>query len=74
MDLKVHSELPSPANIDGVVFAVPHKDYAQINFKTWLSGNTPAVLDGNNVLTKEQRLEIKGLHCAMASIGRGEGL
>lgn len=67
----VKMDLPSPAGYDALVFAVSHNEYRQIDFKDWLSGCVPAVLDANDVLTKGQVADIGAAGCLFASVGRG---
>jgi UDP-N-acetyl-D-glucosamine dehydrogenase len=74
LDEQVLSELPSSRGIDAIVFAVPHDEYKSMGIKAWLNGSTPAVLDSNDVLTKEQRKALMAAGCRVASIGRGDDL
>ena len=64
-------ELPPPDGVDLVVFAVPHRDYASLDFSTWLNGSRPAVLDANAVLSPEQRRSLRERGCKIGAIGRG---
>ncbi len=63
--------LPTPGGLDALVFAVAHADYRRLDFRAWLSGARPAVLDANDVLSPEQRAALDALGCPLASIGRG---
>jgi UDP-N-acetyl-D-glucosamine dehydrogenase len=71
LDLPVLKELPPPDGVDLVVFAVPHRDYAALDFSAWLNGSRPAVLDANDVLSPAQRQFIRERGCKIGAIGRG---
>ncbi|MCA1012700.1 nucleotide sugar dehydrogenase [Halobacillus halophilus] len=73
MKMDVQQQLPS-APYDAMVFAVGHQEYRQIDFRQWLNGRTPLVLDANNVLSDEQRLQLRTIGCDVISIGRGDNL
>jgi len=70
----IEKDLPRAALFDAAVFAVPNQSYHGLELQRWLSGGRPAILDANNVLTREQREELRGLGCIVESIGRGTGL
>lgn len=72
MKREVPKEIPSPAGIDAVVFAVSHREYRDLNLTTWLAGATPAILDANGVLSRERRDALRAAGCRVASVGRGE--
>jgi nucleotide sugar dehydrogenase len=74
LDEQLPSELPTPRNVDAVIFAVSHEQYRNLDIKKWLDGATPAILDANNVLTKQQRDAFTAAKCNVATIGRGDGL
>ncbi len=63
--------LPAPHGLDALVFAVAHEDYRRLDFRAWLNGARPAVLDANDVLSAGQRGALRALGCPLASIGRG---
>jgi nucleotide sugar dehydrogenase len=67
----VPDEVPSPDGFDAVVFAVPHEQYRVIDLPRWLGDTRPAVFDGFNVLSADQRRLVRSMGCAVASIGRG---
>jgi nucleotide sugar dehydrogenase len=71
MGLKIPQKIPESDGIDVVVFAVPHKEYQELNISSWINGANPLVLDANNVLTKKQREEFHSAGCKVISIGRG---
>jgi UDP-N-acetyl-D-glucosamine dehydrogenase len=68
------AELPTPCDVDAVIFAVAHEEFKTLNVRTWLNGSRPVILDANNVLENEQRRAFRAAGCTVASIGRGEGL
>jgi UDP-N-acetyl-D-glucosamine dehydrogenase len=72
--LEIHQTLPSLVGIDAVVFAVQHSDYEDLDFRAWLEDTRPVFLDANDVLTREQRMLLDSLGCAVTSIGRGSNL
>ena len=71
LDMTVGSELPPSDSVDGIVFAVPHRAYRELDLKEWLAAGRPAVLDANNVLSSELRQAAMDAGCAFAAIGRG---
>jgi UDP-N-acetyl-D-glucosamine dehydrogenase len=74
LDMAVETELPRPAGVDAVVFAVGHGLYRSLDLVAWLGDERPAVLDANGVLTDEQRAALRAHGCRVASVGRGDGL
>ncbi len=68
---EVPGDLPAPDRVDALVFAVAHEDYRRLDFRAWLNGARPAVLDANDVLSAEQRTALRALGCPLTSIGRG---
>lgn len=71
VDLDIESVLPNSANFDAIVFAVPHKEFTEINLNEWIAKNNILLFDSNNVLTKTQVLAIKDNNLSYLSIGRG---
>lgn len=71
LDVAVDRELPSAGAVDAVVFAVAHREYADLDVSSWLNRARPAVLDANAVLSHTQRVRLRELGCRVASIGRG---
>ena len=74
LGLDLPPALPSAAGVDAVVLAVPHREYRELDYGTWLDGRTPVVLDAFGVLALEQRARLRALGCRVESIGRGSGL
>lgn len=75
LGVDVPDGLPSPREVDVVVFAVPHAVYREIDMATWLDGATPLVFDGFDVLTATQRSAAIDAGCVVASLGKPtEGL
>jgi hypothetical protein len=70
----VSAEVPSPDDFDAVVFAVPHREYRELDLAAWLGTARPVIFDGFSVLTAEQRALVASIGCATASIGRGESV
>lgn len=71
LNIRVSSTLPSPQDIDAIVFAVSHEEYTKFEFHKWLNRATPVILDANNVLSESQRNHLSAAGCEVASIGRG---
>ena len=75
LKLKPIQELPSSKLYEGVIFAVPHKHYRELNLAQWAVSNTGImVLDANNVFTSTQRQSARNVGIRLESIGRGRGL
>jgi UDP-N-acetyl-D-glucosamine dehydrogenase len=72
LNVEVLDELPDLGGVDAVVFAVQHRDYAELDLEAWLGDASPLVLDANDVLTAHQRSLLRQLGCVVRSIGRGE--
>jgi UDP-N-acetyl-D-mannosaminuronate dehydrogenase len=73
-DLQVPAEIPPSAGLDAVVLSVSHKQYRAFDYVAWLGESRPLFLDAFNVLSGEQRRELRALGCRVESVGRGEGL
>ena len=71
LEMKVLEGPPPADSVDGVVFAVPHEGFRMFNLVAWLEAGQPAILDANNVLTRDQRAAAVDAGCIFASIGRG---
>jgi UDP-N-acetyl-D-glucosamine dehydrogenase len=71
LDLAVENDIPSVGSVDAVVFAVPHKEYLQVDVGRWLNGTRPVILDANAVLSAEQHRTLREMGCEVGSIGRG---
>jgi len=63
---------PVASSIDAAVFAVPHREYCEMDVVAWADGTKPAILDANNVLSPKQREELRSVGCKVESIGIGE--
>ena len=72
LDIEVFNDLPVLSKFNSVVLAVNHGSYKKINFSSWIN-NCKNILffDSNNVLTKDQIIQIKNKSCKYLSIGRG---
>lgn len=67
----VERELPQAAGFDAIVFAIPHRQYREVDIEEWLAGNRPLILDANRVLSDSQGERVRELGCRMFCIGRG---
>jgi nucleotide sugar dehydrogenase len=72
--IAVPREMPPAAQFDAVVLAVPHRDYKRFDYRDWLNGHRLLFLDAFDVLSAEQRNELRSAGCCVESIGRGQGL
>jgi nucleotide sugar dehydrogenase len=71
LDRKVSRDLPDASRFDAIVFTLPATLYQQIDFASWLGRTVLEIIDANNVLTDEQRRQVRELGCGFTSIGRG---
>jgi nucleotide sugar dehydrogenase len=71
LGIDVLSALPPASRFDGVVFAVPHRDYRANDWVAWTSGARPAMLDANHVLSKATIAALREAGCRVAAIGSG---
>jgi nucleotide sugar dehydrogenase len=71
LGVAVANQLPPLDHVDAVVFAVPHREYVDLDVCGWLNGSRPVVLDANAVLSSRQHRALRESGCAVASIGRG---
>lgn len=67
--------LPNAAGFDAVVFTQGSPAYRGLDLAAWLGNarmEVPVeIIDANNVLTDDQRRQLRGLGCGFISIGRG---
>jgi nucleotide sugar dehydrogenase len=70
----VMKEIPNASEYDAVIFAVPHKEYKEINFKEWLQNVNVVVLDACNVISEQARSYFRSEGIKYFTIGRGVGL
>ena len=71
LEIDILDELPDSEEIDAVIFAVPHKEYADISLVKWIGENNTLLFDANNVLTEKQVMDITNNKLNYISIGRG---
>jgi len=67
----VEKELPPAVAVDAAIFAVPHREYRELDLEKWLGASTLAVVDANDVLTQAQREAVHKAGCPFAKIGQG---
>jgi nucleotide sugar dehydrogenase len=72
LGLELDPTPPVASSIDAAVFAVPHREYREMDVIAWADGAKPAVLDANNVLSPKQCEELRSVGCNVQSIGIGE--
>jgi len=71
LNKEVIHQLPSSSKYDSIIFAVPHEDFSGIVISDWVKTNDTLIFDANNVLNKNQFLDIKRNKLNYISIGRG---
>jgi len=72
LGLELDPRPPTASSIDAAVFAVPHREYREMDVSAWADGAKPAVLDANNVLSPKQCEELRSVGCRVQSIGIGD--
>ena len=65
------NQLPKTDIYDAIIFAVAHKDFKDIDFENWIRNKNTLILDSNNVLSEDQRINISINNYNFISIGRG---
>jgi UDP-N-acetyl-D-glucosamine dehydrogenase len=71
LDIELDATLPPAQGLDAVVFAVPHREYRELDIAAWLAGARPLVLDANDVLSGAQRDAARSAGCRVEAIGVG---
>lgn len=71
LDRSVSSDFAQCPDVDAVVFAVPHREFALFTPSDWLNGRKPLIVDANDSLTNEQRGSFATAGCVVLSVGRG---
>jgi UDP-N-acetyl-D-glucosamine dehydrogenase len=69
---KLPASLPDPGDADAIVFAVPHREYRQMDVTGWLGASKPIVLDTNNVLSPAQIAGLRQAGHRLHFVGRGD--
>ena len=70
LEREINQDLPVTDNYDVIVFAVPHREFKQINISKWINNNDVLIFDANNVLTESQIADINNNKLNYVSIGR----
>ena len=71
VDISLEKKLPNANDYDVVVFAVKNKEFKKIDLSLWANNSKVLIFDGNNVLSRDQRSDIKNYNLNYLSIGRG---
>tara|TARA_Y100000590_G_scaffold469071_1_gene654730 strand:+ start:3479 stop:4852 length:1374 start_codon:yes stop_codon:yes gene_type:complete len=71
IEIETEKEIPNLSNFDAVVFAVPHREFKNIDFSQLSLDIDTLIFDANNVLTNTQTNYIKKNNLNYISIGRG---
>lgn len=72
LDRPVLTRLPDPTGFDAIVFAVPHREYADLDLVSWLRGARKLLLDANHVLTLAQVEALRANGHVLQFVGRGD--
>ena len=64
--------LPDSENYDLIILSVPHIEYKKIKYDDWLMSFKGLLIDSNNILNKEQILQLQTLNINFKIIGRGD--
>ncbi len=68
----VRGDLPDAAGFDAIVFTQASPAYRGLDLAAWLgAARGMEVIDANNVLTDDQRRQLREAGCGFTSIGRG---
>jgi UDP-N-acetyl-D-glucosamine dehydrogenase len=73
-NIAVPRDMPSAEGLHAVVLAVPHRQYRDFDYQSWLSDDRPVFLDAFDVLSADQRRALRAFGCRVESIGRGAGM
>ena len=72
MECEVPSNLPELKAMDAVVLAVPHREYASLDFQQWIVGDRlTVIIDANRVLNDQQQADIEQKQVTLRTIGKG---
>jgi len=71
LGINVNELIPSVKDFDVVVFAVPHKQYRDLDMNKFINKSDVLLFDANNVLTEIQIKQLNDMNIVFKSIGRG---
>lgn len=72
LDIKPVKNLPQAKEFDACIFATAHKNYKELDIRSWLSDGDTIILDANLVFSKEQIQKAQKAGFRLESIGRGK--
>ena len=72
LGLELPADLPAPDGCAAVVFAVPHREYRDLDVASWLGESRPLIVDANDVLPVGMRRSLREIGCRVLSTGRGD--
>ena len=72
LDYEIPRSLPDVKGASAVIITIPHKEYREMDYISWLSGEKPLIFDGFDVLSPEQRKKLREYGCNVICLGRGE--
>jgi nucleotide sugar dehydrogenase len=71
LSLPVPRDLPPADGLDAVVLAVPHQEYRDFDYLSWLGNARPLFFDAFGVLSADTRKALRSRRCRVESVGRG---
>ena len=71
MDVPLHTDLPSAADYDIIVFAVAHREFKALDLRKWLGEARPFIFDSNGVLSSQALTQLADAGFKVGAIGRG---
>lgn len=71
LGMPIHGAMPNPDDWDAVVFAVAHREIADLDIAGWAKGARPLVFDANGVLSADRLQQLRDAGFPVGAIGRG---
>ena len=73
LEIRVDEKMPE-RKVDGVILAVAHSVYRDCQMLDWLQRNATVIVDAVDLLSAEQRYQLKAQGLSVNSIGRGSDI
>ena len=71
LNLNINSLVPNPQIFDLIIFCVPHTYYKKFNILKWLKNCKPIIYDCDNVISKQNIINLRNKGYTIFSTGRG---
>ena len=71
LSVEVMNDLPPSHLFDGLIIAVPHSDYFELNFSNWIGDHKLKIFDCCNIICQEDSLNLVKNGCEISSTGIG---